>query len=97
MVRGCITCESHRGIAALAPSLSCSATGHRSWVPTDRLLPGSAPQRLPLAEPAPAPQRPLLRDRYFPCLLDPAHAADSMRYVEFNPVRAEMVESVLDY
>lgn len=37
------------------------------------------------------------QNRYFSCPLDPAHAAYAMRYVEFNPVRAEMVESVLDY
>ena len=37
------------------------------------------------------------QNRYFSCPLDPAHAAYAMRYVEFNPVRAGMVESVLDY
>ena len=37
------------------------------------------------------------QNRYFSCPLDPAHAAYAMRYVEFNPVRAAMVESVLDY
>jgi putative transposase len=37
------------------------------------------------------------QNRYFSCPLDPAHVAYAMRYVEFNPVRAEMVESVLDY
>jgi putative transposase len=36
-------------------------------------------------------------NRFFSCPLDPAHAAYAMRYVEFNPVRAEMVASVLDY
>jgi len=37
------------------------------------------------------------QNRYFSCPLDPAHAAYAMRYVEFNPVRAGMTESVLDY
>ncbi len=37
------------------------------------------------------------QNRYFSCPLDPAHAAYAMRYVEFNPVRTSMVESVLDY
>lgn len=37
------------------------------------------------------------QNRYYSCPLDPAHAAYAMRYVEFNPVRAEMVRSVLDY
>lgn len=37
------------------------------------------------------------QNRYFSCPLDPAHAAYAMRYVEYNPVRAGMVESVLDY
>ena len=30
-------------------------------------------------------------------VIDPAHAAYAMRYVEFNPIRAEIVASVLDY
>lgn len=37
------------------------------------------------------------QNRYFSCPLDPAHAAYAMRYVEFNPVRARLAESVLDY
>jgi putative transposase len=37
------------------------------------------------------------QSRYFSCPLGPSHVAYAMRYVEFNPVRAEMVESVLDY
>ncbi len=37
------------------------------------------------------------QNRYFSCPLDPAHAAYAMRYVEFNPLRAEMVPSVFDY
>ena len=37
------------------------------------------------------------QNRYFSCPLDPAHAAYAMRYVEFNPLRAEMVRSVFDY
>ena len=36
------------------------------------------------------------RNRYFSCPLDPVHAAYAMRCVEYNPVRAGMVESVLD-
>jgi len=37
------------------------------------------------------------QNQFFSCPLDPAHLAYGMRYVESNPVRAEMVESVLDY
>ena len=39
----------------------------------------------------------LWQNRFFSCPLGPSNVADAMRYVEFNPVRAEMVESVLDY
>lgn len=37
------------------------------------------------------------RNLYFSCPLDPAHAAFALRCVEFNPVRAGMVEPVLDH
>src|SRR5690606_15045405 len=36
-------------------------------------------------------------NRYFSSPLDPAHVDYAMRYVEFNPVRAELLTSVLDY
>ncbi|MCW5966770.1 MAG: transposase [Bryobacterales bacterium] len=37
------------------------------------------------------------QSRYLSCALDQAHAAYAMHYMEYNPVRAGMVESVLDY
>lgn len=37
------------------------------------------------------------QNRFYSCPLDPAHAAYALRYVEFNPVQAEMVATVLDY
>jgi putative transposase len=37
------------------------------------------------------------QSRYCSCPLGPSPVAYAMRYVEFNPVRAERVESVLDY
>jgi putative transposase len=39
----------------------------------------------------------LWQNRFFSCPLDPAHLAQAMRYVELNPVRAEITASPIDY
>jgi putative transposase len=39
----------------------------------------------------------LWQNRFFSCPLDPAHLAQAMRYVELNPVRAEITASPVDY
>ena len=39
----------------------------------------------------------LWQNRFFPCPLAPSNLAQAMRYVELNPVRAEITASPLDY
>lgn len=39
----------------------------------------------------------LWQNRYFACVLDRAHLWTAIRYVEWNPVRAKMVENPTDY